>query len=97
VLPQAVVQASPGDGLRVGYDAANHPIDPRRDSKWMHNSIVKPEHPTARRIFQQTLDALRDDPQMRSDRSALTNTCCSTRAPELLKRAPKPEFIEPRS
>ena len=72
-------------------------VTARRDAKWMHYSIAKPKHPTALRIFQQTLDALRDDPQMRSDRSALTKACCSTRAPELLKRAPRPEFLETRS
>ena len=72
-------------------------VSARRDAKWMHYSIVKPTHPVAQRVFQETLDAMHDDPQMRSDRSALTKACCSTRAPELLKRAPKPEFIETRS
>ncbi|HUJ13069.1 MAG TPA: metalloregulator ArsR/SmtB family transcription factor [Thermoanaerobaculia bacterium] len=69
----------------------------RREAKWMHYSIAKPKHPTAQRVFQQTLDALSADPEMQRDRSALTKACCSTRAPELLKRAPKPEFIGTRS
>ena len=69
-------------------------VTARRDAKWMHYSIAKPKHPTARRIFEQTLDALRDDPEMQRDRASLTKACCSTRSPELLKRAPKPEFIE---
>ena len=72
-------------------------VSARRDAKWMHYSITKPAHPTAERVFQQTLDALRDDPEMRRDRLALTKACCSTRVPELLKRAPKPEFVETRS
>jgi ArsR family transcriptional regulator len=62
----------------------------RRDAKWMHYSISKPGHPTARRVFEQALDALRDDPAMQRDRAALNKACCSTRVPELLKRAPKP-------
>lgn len=65
-------------------------VSARRDAKWMHYSIATPKHPTARRIFQQTLDALRDDPEMQRDRAALTKACCSKRVPELLKRAPKP-------
>ena len=69
-------------------------VSARRDAKWVHYSIAKPKHPTAERIFQQALDALRNDPDMQRDRSALTRACCSTRAPELLKRAPKPEFME---
>jgi ArsR family transcriptional regulator, arsenate/arsenite/antimonite-responsive transcriptional repressor len=70
-------------------------VHARRDAKWMHYSIASPKNPTAQRVFQQTLDALRDDPEMRRDRVALAKACCSTRAPELLKRAPKPELMEP--
>jgi len=69
----------------------------RREAKWMHYSIAMPKHPTARRVFQQTLEALKTDPEMQRDRASLTRACCSTRGPALLKRAPKPEFIEPRS
>jgi len=71
-------------------------VTARREAKWMHYSIAKPKHPTARLVFQQTLDALRADSEMQRDRAALSKACCSTRIPELLKRAPKPEFIEAR-
>jgi|SRR5581483_1917357 len=72
-------------------------VTARRDAKWMHYSIAKPKHRTAQRVFQQTLDALRADAEMQRDRSALTKACCSPRAPQLLKRAPKPDFIEKRA
>lgn len=72
-------------------------VTARREAKWMHYSVAKPKHPTAQKIFEQTMHALRDDAEMQRDRAALTKACCSTRAPELLKRAPKPEFIESRS
>ena len=67
-------------------------VTARRDAKWMHYSIAEPTHGTARKIFRQALDALANDPDMERDRAALTKACCSTRIPELLKRAPKPEF-----
>src|ERR1051325_2999649 len=70
-------------------------VTARREAKWMHYSIAKPKHPTARRVFEQTLDALREDPDLRRDRFALMKACCSTRVPQALKRAPKPEFIDP--
>ena len=60
----------------------------------MHYSIARPEHATARRIFKQALDALANDAEMQRDRKALTKACCSTRTTELLKRAPKPEFLD---
>jgi ArsR family transcriptional regulator len=69
-------------------------VKARREAKWMHYSITKPKHPTAQRVFQQTLDALRADAEMQRDRSTLAKACCSTRVPELIKRAPKPEFVE---
>ncbi len=60
----------------------------------MHYSIARQEHATARRIFKQALDALANDAEMQRDRAALTKACCSTRTTELLKRAPKPEFLD---
>ena len=72
-------------------------VNARREAKWMHYSIAGPKHPIVRRIFEQTLDALRKDPQMQRDRAALKTACCSTRVPELLRRAPKPEFIKSRT
>ena len=69
-------------------------VNVRREAKWMHYSIAALDDAIARRIFRQTLDALRSDPQMQRDRVALKKACCSTRAPALLRRAPKPEFIK---
>ena len=64
----------------------------RREAKWMHYSIAQPKNATAQKIFEQTLAALANDPDMQRERAALMRACCSTRAPELLKRAPKPAF-----
>ena len=44
----------------------------RREAKWMHYSIAEPDDPTVRRVFAQTLDALRDDPAMQRDLALLT-------------------------
>ena len=62
----------------------------------MHYSIATPKHETARRIFERTLAALASDPDMQRDRAALLKACCSTRSPELLRRAPKPGFVSGR-
>src|SRR5712692_9890662 len=59
-------------------------VTARREAKWMHYSIALPKHATARRIFEQTLAALANDPEMERDRAGLTKACCSTRSPELL-------------
>jgi len=69
-------------------------VTARRDAKWMQYSITEPKNETAREIFKYVLAALAGDPEMRRDRTALMKTCCSPRVPDLLKRAPKPEFAE---
>src|SRR5436305_13318310 len=53
--PQPKISRHLGLLRRAGLVAA------RREGKWMHYSIASPTHATAQRVFQQTLDALRDD------------------------------------
>jgi ArsR family transcriptional regulator len=72
-------------------------VSTRRDGKWMHYSIAELNHPIAQRMFAEALNALADDAEMQRDRAALAKACCSTRSPQLLKRAPKPEFISART
>ena len=65
----------------------------RRDAKWMHYRIVPPKHPAARSAFEAIVATLENDTQLQRDRAALARACCSTRAPEQLRRAPKPAAL----
>lgn len=67
-------------------------VSARRDAKWMQYSVATPGQPAAAAVFEQVLKTLAADPEMRRDRVALEAACCSPRAPELLKRAPRPEL-----
>jgi ArsR family transcriptional regulator len=69
-------------------------VTARRDAKWMQYSIAEPKSETARKVFECVLSMLESDLEMQRDRAALMKACCSPRAPELLKRAPKPEFAD---
>jgi ArsR family transcriptional regulator len=62
----------------------------RREGKWIHYRITAPEEDSARKAFAGILETLRDDPGMQRERRALAAACCSPRAPEILRRAPKP-------
>ena len=62
----------------------------RRDGKWMHYRGTFPEELAP--LFENVIAALRTDPEMARDRVTLARACCSTRVPELLKRAPKPQI-----
>ena len=58
----------------------------RRDGKWMHYRATIPP------FLADVIAELQSDPEMARDRAALARACCSTRVPELLKRAPKPQL-----
>lgn len=63
----------------------------RRDGKWIHYSVTPPPVPAARIVFDTTLQALRSDPAIERDRRRLDAACCSTRVPDVLRRAPRPQ------
>lgn len=65
-------------------------VSARREGKWANYTITPPEHPAARAAFDAVMATLNDDREMQRDRTALTRACCSTRVPELLRRAPRP-------
>jgi len=62
----------------------------RREAKWANYAIAPPEQPAARAIFEGVIAAMKDDREMQRDRAALARACCSPRAPEQLRRAPRP-------
>jgi ArsR family transcriptional regulator len=68
-------------------------VSARRDGKWMHYRIEMPENIFAAKIFQETLDALKDQDDMRRDHENLINVCCSVEVPVTIARAPKPDTL----
>lgn len=67
----------------------------RRESKWVHYRITRPENPLARAVLESVLASFEEDRQMQRDRLALVKACCSPRAPKILRRAPRPEAAPP--
>ena len=68
-------------------------VDARREGKWMHYRIVVPPHLGAAQTLRQTLDWLKDEKQMQSDRARLARACCSPANYPLLDGAPLPSPI----
>jgi ArsR family transcriptional regulator len=52
-------------------------VSARREGKWMHYRIVMPAHIGAMQILRQTLDWLKEDKAMQTDRARLTKACCA--------------------
>ena len=61
-----------------------------REGKWVHYRIVSPSDPVVAKALAGVVEAMATDPAMQKDREKLNTACCSPRAPEILRRAPKP-------
>lgn len=70
-------------------------VEARRDGKWMHYRIIKPENPFAAQVLEDTLRWLDSQAEMQKDYQKLAVARCAPTAPVTIMRAPKPNtFIE---
>lgn len=69
-------------------------VSARRDGKWMHYRVATPPHAGAAQTLRQTLDWLREDKTMQTDRARLDRAGCR---PErlALKGIPAPSPVVP--
>src|SRR5215213_1758382 len=65
-------------------------VEARRDGKWMHYRIIKPENPFAAQLLEDTLQWLESEEAMQKDYQKLAVACCAPSAPVTIMRAPKP-------
>jgi len=87
---EVLSEPQPKISRHLGVLRAAGLVAARRDGKWMHYRVTVPEELAP--VFENVIATLRTDPEMTRDRLALARACCSPRAPELLKRAPKPQI-----
>lgn len=66
----------------------------RREGKWMHYRIALPPHPGAAEILRETLDVLKEEKTMHSDRSRLEKACCAPTPVPALQGAPLPILVQ---
>jgi ArsR family transcriptional regulator, arsenate/arsenite/antimonite-responsive transcriptional repressor len=60
-------------------------VKARRDGKWVHYSLQKPDDLRAAELLDATLNMLESDPEMKRDREELVRFCCAPNAPVVLK------------
>lgn len=70
-------------------------VEARRDGKWMHYRIVKPQNPFAAEVLEDTLRWLASQDIMQQDYQKLAVACCAPTAPITIMRAPKPDTFAP--
>ena len=67
-------------------------VQARRDGKWIHYSVARPEDANAAAVLDATLAAIEGDREMVRDRLALQRACCAVRLPPALQHAPRPQL-----
>jgi ArsR family transcriptional regulator len=65
-------------------------VQARRDGKWIHYRLIEPPDAELRAVLSATIDAFKEDRQMRRDRLALERACCAVKLPGTLGQAPRP-------
>lgn len=65
-------------------------VKARRDGKWIHYSLAKPEEPAAAAVLEAALEAISNEREMRRDAMLLDRACCAVKLPPELEGAPRP-------
>ena len=91
---EVIDQPQPKISRHLAYLRKAGLVTSRREAKWVHYTITPPEDPSVHAAFEAIMTTLRRDRQMQRDRALLAGMCCSPRAPEQLRRAPRPAVAE---
>lgn len=65
----------------------------RRDGKWIHYSLARPEDAQVAGVLDATLSAIEHERDMRRDLMALDRACCAVKLPAALENAPRPQPV----
>jgi ArsR family transcriptional regulator len=87
-------QSQPKISRHLAYLRNVGVVSARRDGKWMHYRIERPEDTGAAAVLDATLSSLRDDRLMKSDLAKLALACCAPQRFVSLQGAPVPTGFE---
>ncbi len=92
---EVLVESQPKVSRHLAYLRNAGIVEARRDGKWMHYRIIKPENVFAAQVLEDTLRWLDSQTEMQKDYEKLAAACCAPTAPVTIMRAPKPNtFVE---
>ena len=86
-------QGQPKISRHLAYLRKAGIVAARREGKWMHYSIERPEDERACAILDATLQSLRKDRAMLDDLEKLGNACCQPQRIVALQGAPVPTRV----
>ena len=70
-------------------------VSARRDGKWMHYRVTRPQNKEAAEVFSKIKEMLKEDQDMQADRQKLFNVCCAPlpQQPITIQGAPRPQSV----
>jgi ArsR family transcriptional regulator, arsenate/arsenite/antimonite-responsive transcriptional repressor len=83
-------QGQPKISRHLAYLRKAGIVEARRDGKWMHYRIERPDDARAVSILDATLQSLKGDKDMQADLARLGKACCEPQRFVTLKGAPIP-------
>jgi ArsR family transcriptional regulator, arsenate/arsenite/antimonite-responsive transcriptional repressor len=86
-------QSQPKISRHLAYLRAAGVVAARREGKWMHYRIVFPADAGAAQLLRQTLEVLKADRQIQTDRKRLDRACCSSVGLTTVEAAPRPVSV----
>ncbi len=91
---QILAQSQPKISRHLAYLRNAGVVSARRDGKWMHYRIERPEDAGAAAVFDAALSSLREDGLMQSDLARLALACSAPQRFVSLQGAPVPTGFE---
>ncbi len=88
-------QSQPKISRHLAYLRNAGIVSARRDGKWMHYSILRPEDPAAASILDAVLLSIGEDKRMRVDLARLDRACCMPEKFVALEGVPLPVPVLP--
>jgi ArsR family transcriptional regulator len=89
-LVEILRQGQPKISRHLAYLRKAGVVAARREGKWMHYRIERPEDPAAASILDAALGSLQSDREMQSDLTRLNRACCQPQRFVSLHGAPMP-------
>jgi ArsR family transcriptional regulator, arsenate/arsenite/antimonite-responsive transcriptional repressor len=86
-------QGQPKISRHLAYLRRAGIVEARRDGKWMHYRIERPDDPKAALILDAALQSFRTDRDMQADLERLGRACCEPQRFVTLQGAPMPVHV----
>jgi len=93
-LVEILRQSQPKISRHLAYLRKARVVKARREGKWMHYRIERPNDAAAASILDAVLESLKSDRAMRSDLTRLSRACCEPERFVSLQGAPVPVHSE---